>query len=121
MCLGDITAPVKALFAPFTLLNKLPTQFNSNIRLWSSKDYLKGFAAANLRVDRHDDITMQVADSLADGLEEIGRRGWRGSKGFRGRALYLAMLEKLLRTRRLTYELFQVTAVNRATQELPSR
>ena len=111
LCLGDITAPLKLLFSPFALLNHLPTQFNSNIRLWSSKDYLAGFANAGLRVDRHEDVTVPVADSLADGLEEIRRRGWQGSKGFRARALYLAMLEKLLRARRLTYDLFQLTAV----------
>lgn len=112
LCLGDITAPLKALFAPFTLLNRLPTQFNSNIRLWSSKDYLRAFAAANLRIDHHEEVSTPVADSLADGLDEIRRRGWNGCKGFRGRALYLVMLEKLLRSRRLTYELFQLSAAN---------
>lgn len=110
LCLGDITARHKFLFSPFTLLNRLPTQFNSNIRLWSVKDYSKAFSRSGFQDVRHEEVSRGVADSLADGLEEIRERGWQGSKGFRGRALYLAMLEKLLRARRLTYDLFRATS-----------
>jgi len=106
LCLGDITAPRKFLFAPFMLLNKLPTQFNSNIRLWSRADYREAFRAQGFSLLRDECVSPNVADSLADGLEEIRGRGWSATRGFRGRFLYLAMLEKLLRTGLLSYDLF---------------
>jgi ubiquinone/menaquinone biosynthesis C-methylase UbiE len=111
LCLGDITAPRKYLFAAVKLLNRVPTQFNSNIRLWSLNDYQSEFARAGFSIARHEDASNPVADSLADGLEEIRRRGWRAMRGFRARVVYLAVLERLIRSRRLTYELF--AAVNR--------
>jgi len=106
LCLGDITAPHKFLFAAFKLLNRLPTQFNSNIRLWSASDYQSELARAGFTIASHENASMPVADSLTGGLEEIKRRGWRAMRGFRARVLYLAVLERLFRSRRLTYELF---------------
>jgi hypothetical protein len=51
-------------------------------------------------------VTCGVADSLADGLDEIRGRGWAAARGFRGRFFYLSMLEALLRRGTLEYHLF---------------
>lgn len=106
LCLGDITTSHKLLFAPAMLLNKLPTQFNSNIRLWSVADYRSAFADVGFKLLRHDPVSAGVADSLADGLYEIKSRGWSATRGYRGRFFYLIMLEKLLRVGALSYDLF---------------
>lgn len=108
LCIGDITAPNKLLFSPLTLLNSLPSQFNSNIRLWSADDYTIGFAKAGLRVVRHENVARQVADSLGDGMTEIRQRSWSENKGFRARIMYLVVLEKLFRGGRLGYDLFEL-------------
>jgi len=106
LCLGDITTEKKWMFAPAAWLNKLKTQFNSNVRLWSRDDYQRGLAAAGLKLTRHHDATSHVADSLADGIDEVSRRGWSSMRGFRGRFLYLVFLEKLLRSGKLHYDLY---------------
>ncbi len=108
LCLGDITTPHKRLFAMATLLNKLPTQFNSNVRLWSTSDYESTFVAQGFELLWQECASKRVADSLADGLGEIRARGWAASAGFRARCVYLAFLEKLLRSGRLNYDLFRV-------------
>jgi SAM-dependent methyltransferase len=106
LCLGDITTNYKWLFAPAQLLNKLPSQFNSNIRLWSGAHYQRNFKALGLNLIRHEEASAPIANSLADGLREITSPGWAAWHGVRGRVLYLAMLEKLLRSRMLCYDLF---------------
>ncbi|MEK6642974.1 MAG: methyltransferase domain-containing protein [Planctomycetota bacterium] len=108
LCIGDITAPNKLLFSPLTLLNSWPSQFNSNIRLWSADDYVTGFAKAGLRLVRHENVARQVADSLGDGMVEIRHRGWAANKGFRARIMYLVILEKLFRGGQLGYDLFEL-------------
>ncbi|HVP11041.1 MAG TPA: methyltransferase domain-containing protein [Phycisphaerae bacterium] len=108
LCLGDITTNHKALFAPLTLLNKLPTQFNSNLHLWSDEDYRNAFLQQGLKVVRHQRVSRRVAASLADGLGEIGRRGWAAARGFRARCAYLRVLKALLNSGRLSYDLFIV-------------
>lgn len=106
LCLGDITTDRKRLFAPVMLLNKLPSQFNSNIHLWSGQNYVTAFERHGLTLLRHEQASRLVADSLADGLKEIKNCGWAASRGFRGRWMFLAMLESLFRSNRLTYDLF---------------
>jgi SAM-dependent methyltransferase len=106
LCLGDLTTNHRVLFAPLTLLNKLPTQFNSNLYLWSDERYLNAFLQHHLTVLRHERISRRVAASLADGLTEIGRRGWCAARGFRMRFGYLKVLKALLNCGRLSYDLF---------------
>jgi SAM-dependent methyltransferase len=108
LCLGDITTRYKALFAPLMLLNRLPTQFNSNIWLWSADDYLAAFPRLGLQVLRHEQVSRRVAASLANGLAELDRLGWAAAKGFRTRCAYLAVLRTLLSSRGLSYDLFTV-------------
>ncbi len=107
LCLGDITTDHKLLFAPVMLLNKLPSQFNSNVYLWSGTDYKDALRRHGFEILSHEQASRPVADALADGLESIKHRGWRASKGFRGRTAFLAFLEFLLRKHRLTYDLFR--------------
>lgn len=109
LCLGDITTPHKRLFALAALLNRVPTQFNSNVRLWTTRDYESAFASQGLAMDWHECASNRVADALADGLSEIRSRGWAASAGFRARCVYLAFLEKLLRAGRLNYDLFRLS------------
>jgi ubiquinone/menaquinone biosynthesis C-methylase UbiE len=106
LCLGDITTNRKRLFAPVMLLNGLPTQFNSNIHLWSGGDYLVALRRHGFELLRHEEASRPVAASLADGLAEIKQRGWGATRGFRGRVAFLFALESLLRSKLLTYDLF---------------
>ena len=115
LCLGDITTSHKLLFAPVELLNKLPSQFNSNVHLWSATDYKAAFRRHGFEILRHEEASAPIADSLADGLAEIKRRGWRASRGFRGRTGFLGMLKFLLRNRLLTYDLFRTGRTTSAT------
>lgn len=108
LCVGDITTRHKRLFGMAAIMNKLPTQFNSNVRLWSAEDYELTFAAAGLQQLHHENASLKVADSLADGLGEVRARGLGAAKGYRARYFYLAVLEKLLRAKLLQYDLFQV-------------
>lgn len=108
LCLGDITTNQKWFFAPIRLMNGLPSQFNSNIRLWSPRDYRRAFDAESLELFRHEEASRQVADSLADGIAEIMNRGLSAAHGYRARFFYLAFLEKLLRAGLLRYDLFAV-------------
>lgn len=107
LCLGDITTYKKFFFAPVTLLNKLPSQFNSNVHLWSGKDYKAAFRRHGFELLRHEEASGPIADALADGLQEIKRYGWRGSRGFRGRTMFLCALQFLLKKRLLNYDLFR--------------
>ncbi len=108
LCLGDITTDHRRLFSTLSLLNKLPSQFNSNVKLWSTDDYRRAFAVERLNVVRHEEASQPVANALEDGLLEVRRRGWTASVGYRGRYLFLAILARLLRRRNLKYDLFLV-------------
>lgn len=108
LCLGDITTTHKLLFAPVSLLNSLPSQFNSNVTLWSAEDYKGAFADCGLVLGHHEDAAGGVSYSLRDGLDEVRGRGWANSRGFRGRILFLAALERLFRMGLLRYDLFRV-------------
>ena len=109
LCLGDITTNRKFLFAPVEWLNWLPSQFNSNVHLWSGAEYKAAFRRHGFELLHHEEASQPIADSLADGLKEIKKRGWRASRGFRGRAAFLATLKSLLRQRLLTYDLFRAS------------
>jgi ubiquinone/menaquinone biosynthesis C-methylase UbiE len=108
LCLGDITTNLKVLFTPMMLLNSLPSQFNSNIHLWSGDDYEDAFRKHGMAMIRHEEASLPVAASLADGLAEIKQRGWEASRGYRGRWAFLAVLQNLLNSGQLTYDLFSV-------------
>lgn len=116
LCLGDITTTRKRLFAPIEMLNRLPSQFNSNVHLWSAADYKDALRRHGFELLHHEDASRPVADALADGLAEIRGDGflasWRASKGFRGRVAFLDCLGKLLRRRWLHYDLFRARANN---------
>ena len=108
ICLGDITVPkTKSIGA--TLLRGLSAPFKSNAILWSAESYRGAFAAGGLAVLRHEQASPHVADSLADALDEVRRRGWKAARGFRMRFYYLSCLERLLRRGWLHYDLFALT------------
>lgn len=107
LCLGDITTFRRLMFAPVEWVNSLPSQFNSNVHLWSSARYKEAFRDCGFTLLRHEQASQAVADSLADGLEEIRQRGWRASKGFRGRTGFLGVLALFLRRKWLHYDLFR--------------
>ncbi len=106
LCLGDITTRYKLLFGPARLLNFLPSQFNSNVRLWSTRDYRRAFDDHSFECVYHEEASRNVAFSLADGIAEIMDRGLSAAHGYRARVFYLAFLEKLLRWGGLQYDLF---------------
>ena len=113
LCLGDITTSRRRLFAPVEMLNRLPSQFNSNVHLWSATDYKTAFRRHGFDLLRHEEASRPIADSLADGLAEVKKRGWRAARGFRGRTAFLAMLQFLLRRGLLTYDLFRARRVTK--------
>ncbi len=106
LCLGDITTRYKRTFAVSGLLNLVSSQFSTHARLWNSADYLATFDSLGFQLIRHEQVTRQSADSLADGLKDVSRAGWSAARGFRGRFFYLAIMEKLLRRKWLDYDLF---------------
>ncbi|RIK63013.1 MAG: hypothetical protein DCC65_16585 [Planctomycetota bacterium] len=108
LCLGDICTEHRRFFALIGLLNRIRTQFSTHASLWSAARYIDTFGSLGLSLLRHEDVSRQSADSLHDGLTDIGRRGWGAARGFRGRFFYLCFVEKLLRRRWLTYDLFAV-------------
>jgi len=108
LCLGDITTSKKWLFWPVEALNKLPSQFNSNVHLWSAADYKNAFREHDFELVRHEDASLPVAKSIDDGLAEIKSRGWHSTKGFRGRIGFMGVLAMLLRRGLLHYDLFRV-------------
>ncbi len=112
LCLGDITSSRKGLFAPMRLLNRVPSQFNSNLHLWALDDYMAAFRRHGFEVVHHEDASRKIAIALADGLAEVRKRGWRACKGFRGRTALLAVMERLFRKGRLSYDLFRVRQVS---------
>jgi len=114
LCVGDITTTRKLMFAPVEMLNRLPSQFNSNVHLWSAAEYKAAFRRHGLDLDHHEDASGPVSDALSDGIDEIKGDGffamWRGTRGFRGRVGFLAVLAMMLRRRWLHYDLFRVRA-----------
>lgn len=106
LCLGDITTRYKKTFAVLGTLNLVSSQFSTHARLWSSSDYLATFESLGFRLIRHEQVTRQCADSLADGLNDVSHVGWNAARGYRGRFFYLCFMAKLLRHKWLDYDLF---------------
>ena len=105
---------VNSCSAPIEMLNKLPSQFNSNVHLWSAGDYKAAFRERGFELLNHEDAAGPVSDALEDGLDEI--RGdsflatWKATKGYRGRVGFLSVMAKMLRRRWLHYDLFRARA-----------
>lgn len=108
LCLGDITRPRGSWTGVLSILNMLPGQFNSCVWLWSSEKYKATFQRVGFNLVHHENASKPIADSLTDGLEELRKRSWRASRGFRGRRVFLSVLRKLLATGGLAYDLFTV-------------
>jgi SAM-dependent methyltransferase len=108
LCLGDICTRHKRLFAALGLLNVVQTQFSTQSRLWHAVDYQEAFASAGLRLIRHEEVGRQASASLAGGLKEVAKKGWKAARGYRGRFFYLCLIEWFLRHGVMTYELFNV-------------
>lgn len=106
LCLGDICTQHRLLFAALGMLNNLASQFSTHERLWSSAEYLKTFDSEGFKTIRHEEVSIQAANSLHNGLTEIAGDGWKAARGYRRRFFYLCFVEKLLRRRWLTYDLF---------------
>lgn len=106
LCLGDITTRYRRTFAVLGMLNLLSGQFSTHARLWDAPDYLATFESLGFQLIRHERVTRQSADSLADGLRDVFRAGFRAARGFRGRVYYLWFMQKLLRYNWLNYDLF---------------
>ncbi len=106
LCLGDITTRHKRTFAVLGTLSRLINQFCTRAHLWNSSDYLATFESLGFQLIRHEQVTRQSWNSLADGLEDIGRVRWRGARGYRGRFCYLWIVARLLRNKWLDYDLF---------------
>lgn len=108
LCLGDITTDLKVVFAPIEWLNKLPSQYNSNVHLWSYDNYMAAFERHGLELLWHEEASRHVAMSLADGRRELSRLGFFKTLGFRGRMFFLQILEDHLQGAELRYDLFRV-------------
>jgi len=112
LCLGDITTRRKWLFLPVEMTNSLPSQFTSSVWLWSASDYKAAFRELGFKLLNHENAAAPIADSLADGLDEIKGKNfvetWGNMRGFRGRVGFLGTLRQLLRLGMLDYDLFQL-------------
>jgi SAM-dependent methyltransferase len=108
LCLGDITTNLKVVFSIFEWLNHLPSQFNSNVHLWSGEDYTEAFERHGLSVLWHEEASREVSNSLQDGRMEMRCHSFRETLPFRGRMVFLHFLENYLRAAELTYDLFRV-------------
>lgn len=106
LCLGDVTTKHRRLFAAAQLLDFASTQFSTHATLWRTSDYLRAFEATGFELIRHDMVSQQASNSLKNGLRDVGRVGWRGAKGYRGRFCYLWFMEVLFRREWLIYDLF---------------
>jgi ubiquinone/menaquinone biosynthesis C-methylase UbiE len=109
LCLGDITTTHKVLFTLARLVNVINTQYSTHAKLWSCRDYLQCFAESGLKLLRHEDVAQQAACSLEDGLAPLFRNGMNKNSDYRGRLLYLALMERLLRRGWMSYDLFCVS------------
>ncbi len=109
LCLGDITTTHKVLFTLARLVNLIDTQFSTHAKLWSARDYLKCFAETGLKLVVHEDVSREAACSLDEGLAPLFRDGMGKIPGYRGRLLYLVLMERLLRRGWMSYDLFRLT------------
>lgn len=109
LCLGDITTTHKVIFTLARLVNVIDTQYSTHAKLWSCRDYLRCFADSGLTLMRHEDVAREAACSLEDGLAPLFRDGMDKDRRYRGRLLYLALMERLLRRGWMSYDLFCVT------------
>ena len=108
LCLGDITTRHRRTFAVLGTLDLVISQFSTHARLWSSSDYIAAFESLGFQLIRHEQVTRQAWNSLADGLDDVGRVGWSAAHGYRGRFFYLYFVARLLRYKMLDYDLFAV-------------
>ena len=108
LCLGDITTNLKVLFRAASLMNGMPSQFNSNLYLWSPDEYFEGFTKYGFDVVWHEEASRNVARSLTDGRRELSGLGFWKTRGFRARLVYLRFLEEHLQNAELLYDLFRV-------------
>ncbi len=106
LCLGDVTTEHRRFFAAAQMLNFANTQFSTHATLWRTSDYLDAFEKTGFELLRHEMVSQQASNSLKNGLRDVGRVGWRGAKGYRGRYLYLWFMEVLFRREWLIYDLF---------------
>lgn len=108
LCLGDITNNLEVVFQPIKFLNKLPTEHNPNVYLWSTEQYENAFERVGLEPLWYEEASRHVAHSLADGRRELNRLGFFKTLGFRKRMFFLEILEDMLQGAELRYDLFRV-------------
>jgi len=108
LCLGDITSNLDIVFQPIKFLNKLPTEHNPNVFLWSTEEYESAFERLGLEPLWYEEASRHVAMSLADGRRELNRLGFFKTLGFRKRMFFLEILEDMLQGAELRYDLFRV-------------
>ncbi|MCB9858169.1 MAG: methyltransferase domain-containing protein [Phycisphaerales bacterium] len=106
LCLGDVTTEHRKFFAVAQMLDIAGTQFSTQATLWRTRDYISAFEKTGFELMRHDMVSQEAANSLKNGLRDVGRVGWRGAKGYRGRFCYLWFMEVLFRREWLIYDLF---------------
>lgn len=107
-CLGDITTRFKRLFKVSKVLDRFNTQFSTHATLWSSRDYREAIEATGFKILRYEQFSRPASESIHDGLDEVAARGWKVSKGYRGRYAYLRLMEALFRCKFLEYDLFNL-------------
>lgn len=108
LCLGDITSNLEIVFQPIKFLNKLPTEHNPNVFLWTTAEYEAAFARHGLEMLWYEEASRNVANSLADGRRELNRLGFFKTLPFRKRMIFLHVLEDMLEGAELRYDLFRV-------------
>jgi ubiquinone/menaquinone biosynthesis C-methylase UbiE len=106
LCLGDVTTRFKRLFSVSRFLDKFSTQFSTHATLWSTEQYRTALDSMGFRQAHYEQFSRPASESLHDGLEEVAARGWKASKGYRGRYAYLRFMEALFRLKLLEYDLF---------------
>ena len=105
-CLGDVTTRFQRLFSVAKFLDRFDTQFSTHAKLWSSAQYRQAIAAAGFKIERYEQFSRPASESIHDGLDEVAARGWKASKGYRGRYAYLRLMEALFRCKFIEYDLF---------------
>jgi len=106
LCLGDITLATRALALPMRISNWIPSEDNSFSHLWTRQQYLDAFRSCGLSLEREENVSRNVVYSLGDGMTEVRQRGFKATKGYRRRVMYLWILRAILKMRGLRYELF---------------
>jgi ubiquinone/menaquinone biosynthesis C-methylase UbiE len=105
-CLGDVTTRFKRLFKISSVLDRFNTQFSTHATLWSSRDYREAIDATGFKILTYEQFSRPASESIHDGLDEVAARGWKASKGYRGRYAYLRLMEALFRCKFIEYDLF---------------